>query len=125
MYLPGQIVYDLDKKEPVCIGDDVWEIKAYPLRHTHFIKAVGTWCMRPESAGGPMNHYQIALPKTVAEARELLDKNLIVPAPCTPTHCWKCGNWKSNCASFKKCSEWRNSKKGEAAAEKLLGEMLG
>ena len=94
MYLPGQIVYDLDKKQPVQIGDDVWDVSSYPERHTHFIKGTDE-----------MKMYEIAFPSTIEEAQDLLGKNLITPAPCSPSHCWKCGNWKSNCKAFAKCSE--------------------
>ena len=38
MYGPGQVVYDLDKKVPYEIGDDVWDVESYPKRHTHFIR---------------------------------------------------------------------------------------
>ena len=83
MYLPGQVIYDLDKKVPVTI-EDVWDIEQYPKRHTHFIKNVGTW-----DKAKNLEHYRIATPKTIKEAEELLVKNLIAPSPEPPKDAWK------------------------------------
>lgn len=112
MYGPGQIVYDLNKKEPARIGDNVWDKASYPARSTHFIKeAFPEPKMIPNQAPGGLFYtaYEIACPKTLEEARDLLEKGIIQPAPArTSDHCWKCQNWKSNCKSFKKCSEGKN-----------------
>jgi len=88
MYYPGQIIFDKDKNEPVQIGD-VWDLTDYPKRHTHFIRNSGKY-------DKDYFFYEIALPKSIEEAKDLLEKNLIAPSPCPPTHCWKCGNWLSN-----------------------------
>lgn len=105
MYLPGQIVYDLDKKCPVQIGGNVWNKASYPTRSTHFIQKTP---MR--SIDDPrFDEYEIAHPDTLDAAQQLLDRGLISPAPCPPSHCWKCRNWKTNCARFKTCSEWGTS----------------
>jgi hypothetical protein len=101
MYLPDQIVYDLEKKRPVRIGSNVWDRRSYPARSTHFIKNTGDFTRDTTS-------YALAVPKTIKEATELLRKNLIVPAAIPPTHCWKCRNWLRNCTGFKKCSEAMN-----------------
>lgn len=105
MYLPGQIVHDLDKNKPVCIGGDVWDTGTYPKRSTHYIKHSGLW-----NKGG--DYYVLATPHSIEEATELLAKRLIIPAGHNgESHCWKCQNWYSNCGSFKTCSEWETSKK--------------
>lgn len=105
MYGPGQIVYDLDKRCPFRIGDDVWDVASYPKRHTHFIK--GTNYMNSEKAPGGLFYgsHEIACPKTLKEARELMRQGRIFPAPCRPDHCWDCGNWKTNCRAFKTCKQ--------------------
>jgi hypothetical protein len=88
MYNYGQVIYDLDKQEPFVIND-VWNPEDYPKRHTHFIKNTGQFTKE-------YLFYEIALPKTVEEAKDLLAKNLITPSACPPTHCYKCQNWLTN-----------------------------
>ena len=111
MYLPGQIIWDLDKKVPVCIGDNVWDIKAYPKRNACFIAAWPEMTSKKDDSGLFLKYVRILIPKSVVEAEELLSKNIIVPSPCdTSTHCWKCGNWNDNCKSFGRCSESRKHK---------------
>ena len=101
-YYNGQVVYDIDRKTPVVVGDDSGSLFAWKVsgRTTHFIEAT-------DRATRKTREYQLAMPKTVTEALELLDKGLIFPTPCPPSHCWKCRNWKSNCVAFKECSEWQ------------------
>ena len=85
MYYNGQIVYSYDKKSPVVVGvkgDGRWAWYVTD-RTTHFIKATE-------------EGYKLAMPKTVEEAVDLLEKGLIAPAPCLPTHHWRCRNWLSN-----------------------------
>lgn len=106
MYHPGQIVYDLDKKCPCRIGEDIWDRESYPKRSVHFIRHAAIPDHLDGYAYGKM---EIASPETIEEATILLDRGIIQPAPCTPTHCWKCRNWKTNCAKFKTCSEWEQS----------------
>lgn len=91
MFLPGQIVWDLDAKMPMKC-DDPWNPDMLRHRLTHFIKHVevknilkGLWLT-----------YELALPKTIEEAQDLMHKNIITPAPLPPTHFWKCRNWVSN-----------------------------
>lgn len=96
MYLPGQIVYDLDKKRPFKIGC-VWDVKQYPKRHTHFVKCANERTAVKAPGGLFYELYEIATPRTVAEAKILLTRNLITPASCPPSHCWKCGHWKDVC----------------------------
>jgi hypothetical protein len=96
MYLPGQIVYDLDKHMPVRV-DDVWNP---PKRTTHFIKAFVKYDGPGEQWG-----YELARPETIGEAILLLFKNIIVPAPVSPTHCWLCRNWIRNCNEFNTCQQ--------------------
>lgn len=90
MYYNGQIIYNRDLKRPIVAGlpgdgEFAWSMDY--KRTTHFI----------QSSDGPSKEYEIAMPKTVEEAVDLLEKGLITPAPVTRTHHWKCGNWKSNC----------------------------
>jgi len=82
MYHDGQIVYDVTYKRPTI---------AYRGSHrtTHFLHAPN------EQASGETN-YEIALPKSVKEAIELMDQGKIFPAPLPQTHCHKCFNWKTN-----------------------------
>jgi len=96
MYLPNQVVHNLDTNEPFKMSGNVWEISQYPKRHTHYVKRSAK--TTPERAPGGLFYelFEIALPKDVEEARLLLSRNLIAPAPCLPTHCWRCGNWLSN-----------------------------
>lgn len=109
MYLPGQIIYDLSTQQPFQMSGDVWDTAAYPKRHTHFIKHSGKW-----NKEGDL--YKVFTPKSLEEARDLLAKGIIGPGLAnTTTHCWKCHNWYSNCASFKKCSEWETSRKHREA----------
>ena len=84
MYLDNQIVYDKLNKRPICIND-IWESKQ-TNNTTHFIKC------------NEDHQYVLATPKSVKEATILLKRGIIVPAPVAETHCWKCGNWRSNCA---------------------------
>jgi hypothetical protein len=112
MYYNGQIVYDLDAKKPVKI-DDAWDLTIG--RTTCFV----AW----EGLGGKARNgewctvVRTALPSSVEEAQQDLDRGLIVPAPVSDTHCWKCRNWKSNCRlSYKwlphqQCSEHEASEK--------------
>lgn len=89
MYLPGQIIYDLDKKEPIKFGDDIWDTDSYPKRSTHFIQNAGNFIKEGEI-------YKLATPSSVEEAKKLLEMNVIVPAAISPSHCIKCRNWKNN-----------------------------
>lgn len=94
MYLPNQIIYDLDAKAPVSIGGNVWDVKAYPKRNTHFIIATGQGDKEGEK-------HSVFLPRSVAHAQCLLDAGIISPAPkAIQTHCWRCGNWHRNCKEF-------------------------
>lgn len=81
MFGPNQIVYDRELKKPV---------KAHSTNNaaTHFIEVEGD------------SGYKVAHPNSCADAQLLLDRGVIAPAPCPPSHCWRCGNWKSNCASM-------------------------
>ena len=101
MYLPGQIVYDKDAKAPARIPDDVWDIGLYPKRSTNFIKDGGYKI-------GVGKIVEIAMPKTIEEAQDLLDRGVIVPAPIANTHCWRCGNWWSNHTPLYWCKETSN-----------------
>lgn len=105
MYLPGQIIHDIELNKPVRLGDDVWDKDSYPKgRTTHYIKHSGRW-----DRGG--DYYILATPTSIEEAADLLAKRLIIPAGHNATtHCWSCQNWYSNCGSFKKCSQWEASK---------------
>lgn len=73
MYGPGQIIYDLDNKEPVKLGDN-WDAASYPKRHTHFIRPTGRFW-------NEISEYVVACPSSVAEAKRLLKENKIAPAP--------------------------------------------
>ena len=85
MYYAGQIVFDLDAREPVQAGELFGQWGGHGGRRTtHFIR--GT-----EGSG-----YEIALPGSVEDARELLAQGRIQPAPIGPTHCHKCMNWLTN-----------------------------
>ena len=113
MYGPNQIIFDLDLKKPVRIGHNVWDPDSYPKRHTHFIKSSSELTGKRAPGGLFLEFVELACPRSIEEAEDLLAKGIIVPAPCSPDHCWKCGNWKSNCAEFKTCDEWGNSKKDQ------------
>lgn len=69
MYAPGQIIYDLDKEQPVKIEDN-WDAGCYPKRHTHFIRPTGRFWHSIEE-------YVVASPHSVAEAKELLRKQAV------------------------------------------------
>lgn len=73
MYAPGQVIYDLDKKEPVKLVDN-WDAASYPHRSTHFIKPTGRYWQE-------ITEYTVASPRSVEEARTLLAQDRIVPAP--------------------------------------------
>lgn len=82
MYYDGQIVFDLKKRKPVRVGDGgeryAW-IKL-PKKSTHFIAS---------SANG----YKTVSPKTIFEAKKLLEIGAIFPAPCSYEHCFQCHAW--------------------------------
>jgi len=96
MYYPNQIVYDLDAKTPVKIGDDVWDKASYVLRSTHFLKS-GRDDLNGETYRRGQD-YVVACPASIEDALDLLDKGLIFPAPAPESHCWFCRNWKQNCS---------------------------
>lgn len=87
MYLPRQIVFDLDLRVPVRIPDNVWDSRRMPKRSTHFIKGIDSG-------------YALALPETLVEARRDLARGVIEPAPIHPARCWRCHNWFENCKAF-------------------------
>lgn len=97
MYLPGQIVYDLNKKVPFQMSGDVWALDQYPKRHTHFIRPSLKMTSQKNKEGLFYELYEIFLPASVKEAEKLLSLNLIIPAPCTPNHCWNCQAWLNGC----------------------------
>ena len=76
MYATGQIIYDLEAKIPVKMGD-VWDEESYPNKHTHFIKATGRFWKG-------ISEYTVYCPKSVAEAEKLLAQNKIAVAPEDP-----------------------------------------
>ena len=76
MYSTGQIIYDLDAKIAVKLGD-CWNATSYPNRHTHFIKATGRFWQG-------ISEYVVFCPKSVAEAEKLLQQNKITIAPEDP-----------------------------------------
>ena len=81
MYNPNQVVWSFDLKAPVQIGNDVWDTKNYPKgRTTHFIDADG----------------KAVCPKSIKQAKLLLERNRIVPAPVSESHCWSCFTWLSH-----------------------------
>lgn len=98
MYLPGQVVFDLDKKIPFKIND-VWDLVTFPRRNTHFLESVN-------------NQYKIALPKTVQEAIRLLKHRRIVPAPVPKSHCWDCHQWLDGRLHFKWCRAVKKHRRG-------------
>ena len=86
MYVPSQIIHNLDTNRPMKARYGRSK-KGRPYRTTHYIR---------NTAVGPHDTYEIALPATIEEARQLLRMSIIVPAPMPPTHHWRCGNWLSN-----------------------------
>jgi hypothetical protein len=75
MYYSGQVVWSIDNKKAVQIGDDVWNEKSYPIGKTiHFINGAG----------------KIICPATIKEANLLLERRRIVPAPLSDDQCWSC-----------------------------------
>ena len=74
MYSPGEIIFDLDTKKPVRLGNDVWNTASYPKNHTHFIKPTGRFWQG-------LSEYMVFCPKSLIEAKKLLRYNEIVPAP--------------------------------------------
>jgi len=78
MFHDNQIVFDVFSQQPV---------KAYSpgaWRATHFIHENGK------------RGYELFLPKSVEEAKQLLAEGRIAPAPLPYSHCTKCFNWMSN-----------------------------
>lgn len=82
MYYLDQIVFDLRTRAPVRVK----KLYDYERRTTHFIRY-----------RGERRIVEIALPKTIAEARVLLRLGHITPAPIPESHCWCCLNWHTNC----------------------------
>lgn len=82
MYLPNQIIFSFDTMQPICIGDNVWDITAYPKRHAHFVT-------EGES---------LFIPKSIEQATRLMRLGVIAPCPTNiSTHCPLCQNWYNNC----------------------------
>lgn len=104
MYHNGQIVWDIDGKRPVQVGDgdSLWAWDNIPPNTTHFLERNPKYNALPEvpkfadglpqylNIGGhgyrytdwqKEQEYSIALPDTVEEAEELMGKGLIFPAP--------------------------------------------
>ena len=103
MYHNGQIVYDLDTKRPVKVGsgDSDWAWDNIPKNTTHFLRVNPKHTAIPSpptSSGMPamlningMHYrytnyyleqaYEIALPKDVEEAEQLMNEGVIFPAP--------------------------------------------
>lgn len=104
MYYNGQIVWDIDGKRPVQVGDgdSLWAWDGIPPNTTHFLEKNPKHTLvitPPKHANGlPMllsidghlyrysdyvreQEYSIALPDTIEEATALMDKGLIFPAP--------------------------------------------
>ena len=119
MYHNGQIVHDIDKNKPCTVGTRLSATQFawtdIPVRTTHYIESnpeYGKQSLNPISVMINSQHYlpfdrkieqeyRIFLPKSLKQAKDLLKKGLIFPAPVPHSHHWKCGNWKSNC----KCVE--------------------
>jgi hypothetical protein len=109
MYHNGQVVHDRDKNEPCIVGDPKdesdWAWDNLPKRTVHYIRSrikidppKDTYINLNGETYKKANYterqqYEIALPESVEEAKELLMKGIISPAPCASTHCWKCGHW--------------------------------
>lgn len=76
MYYNGQIVWCLDRNIPVQVGDHLsrsqWAWRG-PKNTTHFIEHIGSF--QKDML------FKTALPKSVEEARKLLDERKIVPCP--------------------------------------------
>lgn len=89
MYFSGQIIYDLDKKQPVQLAN-AWDSTGYPARSVHFVDT--------ETIG-------VVTPRTVADAKKLLAEGKIRPAKDSGHDCPVRGRvwW-----AFKHC-EWCNS----------------
>lgn len=103
MYHNGQIVYDLDAKRPAQVGsgNTDWAWNNIPKRSTHFLRRNPKHTLRPDSptsSGLPSTlninglhyrytaysqeqAYEVALPKSVEEAEQLMAQGLIFPAP--------------------------------------------
>lgn len=96
MYINGQIIYDWDAKKPVVIAD-VWDLQAYPRVHSHFEKPALKRTNRKNAEGYFYELYEIFMPASVAEAEDLLEKRLIIPAAARADHCWKCQCWLHRC----------------------------
>ena len=73
MYSSGQIIYDLDKREPVVMRN-AWSAKSYPTRHTHFIAPTGRFWKE-------ISEYRVFCPTSIEQAKRLLRENKIQPAP--------------------------------------------
>lgn len=107
MYYNGQVVYDLDNRRPVVVGDCSDSTWAWTNagNTTHFLEKNPKYDALPKvpkfADGLPQyldidghayrytdwqreQEYSIALPKTVEEAEELMGKGLIFPAPVRP-----------------------------------------
>ena len=104
MYHNGQIVWDIDGKRPVQVGDgdSLWAWDGIPPNTTHFLERNPKHALvitPPSHADGfPMllsinghsyrysdyaqeQEYRVALPDTVEEAVTLMGRGLIFPAP--------------------------------------------
>lgn len=94
MYLPGQIVYNLDSQKPIQVPDSVWDRRWY-AKNPRTVRFVKYYNSSSERALGGLFLTLVAtvLPKSVEEAEEQLYKGIIQPAPYPPDHCWKCHQW--------------------------------
>jgi len=95
MFGSNQVVFDLDLKVPVVVGDP-WDAAGARKRLTDFIKEYKMLAEKSTDTHHWLTAYVIFCPETVEEATLLLERNLIAVAPCGPDHCWKCQNWLSN-----------------------------
>jgi hypothetical protein len=101
MYLPGQIVHNIDTGKPIT-SDEAYSGKI--KRHTHYDA--------PGSEDGSF------CPASIEEAEKLLKAKLIFPDLRTPPgHCADCRNWLSNPPS-----SWCKDKTHKKEYPRLLRE---
>ena len=86
MYHVNQIVHDLDANEPIvygCLGS--WGVKPVPRTSHYLIRS------------GDRREPSVFSPISIEQAKDLLKKGIIVPAPIPASHCWNYQQWIDNC----------------------------
>lgn len=87
MYLPNQIIYDINKKEPFCVNNP-WKEDMFPSKNTSF-----NFVNKKRKIYLGKVNLPTDIPKELIITKELLKRKIIEPTNCQFSHCPSCSKW--------------------------------